>query len=215
MKSAHLLQGSALLFLPLPPLWLYTALMASIHKNGAQLTSRKKSLSHADLATLREFVNKRLAEPPAPQNPGAPTLSDLIEQKPDAYRAVVDLLSQGQSIQAVSASTGVDFAVVKAASWFVPDYRIVCKNATARNLALANLRMSEILAEHTDKLPIDRVPFAMAVGIEKGELLSGGITQRTETRQVISREELQRIFESLPRAKARELPTSSDSAQKS
>jgi hypothetical protein len=55
--------GSALLFLLLPPLWLYTALMASIHKNGAQLTSQKKSLTQADLATLREFVNKRLAEP--------------------------------------------------------------------------------------------------------------------------------------------------------
>jgi hypothetical protein len=189
--------------------------MASIRKSGTQSTSQKKSLNHADLATLREFVNKRLAEPPTPQNPGAPSLSDLIEQKPDAHRAVVDLLSQGQSIQAVSGSTGVDFAVVKAASWFVPDYRIVCKNATARNLVLANLRMSEILAEHTDKLPIDRVPFAMAVGIEKGELLGGGVTQRTETRQVISREEIQRLFDQLPKAKARELPTSSDSAQKS
>jgi hypothetical protein len=48
-------------------------------------------------------------------------------------------------------------------SWFVPDYPIICKNATAKNLALANLRMSEIPAEHTDKLPIDRVPFALAV----------------------------------------------------
>jgi hypothetical protein len=64
-------------------------------QNGAQLTSQKKSLSHGDLVALSEFVNERLAELPTPQNPGAPTLSDLIEQKPDAYRAVVDLLSQG------------------------------------------------------------------------------------------------------------------------
>jgi hypothetical protein len=69
--------------------------------------------------------------------------------------------------------------------------------------------MSEILAEHTDKLPIDRVPFAMAVGIEKGELLGGGVTQRTETGQVISREELQRLFDQLPKAKVRELLNSS------
>jgi len=55
--------------------------MASIRKSGTQSTNQKKSLSHADLATLREFVNKRLAEPPAFQNPDTPTLSDLIEQK--------------------------------------------------------------------------------------------------------------------------------------
>jgi hypothetical protein len=54
----------------------------------------------------------------------------------------------------------------------------------------------------------------MAVGIEKAELLGGGATQRTETRQVISREELQKLFEQLPRAKVRELPNS-DSAPKS
>jgi len=57
-------------------------------------------------------------------------------------------------------------------SWFVPDYPIICKNATAKNLALANLRMSEIPAEHTDKLPIDRVPFALAVAQNSSRFLS-------------------------------------------
>jgi len=193
----------------------YTAPMPRMAKNGAQDQSQKRTLSYADVATLRDFVTRHLAEPPTPQDTQGPSLADLIEQNPDTYRSVVDLLSQGHSIQAVSSVTGVDLAIVKASSWFVPDYRQICKNATARNLALANLRMSEILAERTDSLPVDRVPFALAVSVEKAELLGGGITQRTETRQVISREELQRLFESLPRAKARELPTSSDSAQKS
>jgi hypothetical protein len=178
----------------------YTAPMPRIAKKGAQVPSQKKALSYADVAVLRDFVNRRLAEPPAPQNPSAPSLSDFIEQNPDAYRSVVDLLCQGHSIQNVSNSTGVDAVIVKAASWFVPDYRQICKNATARNLALANLRMSEILAERTDSLPVDRVPFALAVSVEKSELLSGGITQRTETRQIVSREELQRLFEQLPKA---------------
>jgi hypothetical protein len=57
-------------------------------------------------------------------------------------------------------------------------------------------------------LPVDRVPFALAVSVDKSELPSGGITQRTETRQVVTREELQRLFEQLPRAKVRELPDS-------
>jgi hypothetical protein len=188
--------------------------MPRIAKNGAQVPSQKKALSYADVAVLRDFVNKRLAEPPAPQNPSTPSLSDLIEQNPDDYRSVVDLLSQGHSLQSVSAATGIDLAIVKAASWFIPDYRAICKNATARNLALTNLRLSEILAERTDSLPIDRVPFALAVSVEKSELLSGGITQRTETRQIVSREELQRLFDQLPKVKVRELP-SSDSDPKS
>jgi len=172
-------------------------------KNGAQDPSQKRTLSYADVATLRNFVARHLTEPPTPQDTQGLSLADLIEQNPDTYRSVVDLLSQGHSIQAVSNVTGVDLAIVKAASWFIPHYKQICKNATARNLALANLRMSEILAERTDSLPVDRVPFALAVGVEKAELLGGGITQRTETRQVVSREELQRLFDQLPRAKAR------------
>jgi hypothetical protein len=187
--------------------------MPRIGKNGSPSTREPKggksaALSANDLCALRDFVNKRLAEPPAPQNQSTPSLSDLIEQSPDVYRSVVDLLSQGHSIQAASAATGVSLAIVKAASWFVPDYRQICKNATARNLALANLRMSEILADRADSLPVDRVPFALAVSVDKSELPSGGITQRTETRQVVTREELQRLFEQLPRAKVRELPDS-------
>jgi hypothetical protein len=192
----------------------YTAPMPKPNSNGQSKPKKVPRLTANDLCALRDFVNKRLAEPPAPQNPSTPSLSDLIEQSPDVYRFVVDLLSQGHSIQAASAATGVSLPIVKAASWFVPDYRQICKNATARNLALANLRMSEILVERTDSLPVDRVPFALAVSVEKAELLGGGITQRTETRQVVTREELQRLFDQLHRAKVRELPNS-DSARKS
>jgi hypothetical protein len=41
----------------------------------------------------------------------------------------------------------------------------------------------------------------LAVTIDKAQLLSGGVTQRTETRKVVTREELQALFEALPRAK--------------
>lgn len=166
-------------------------------------TDSSKNLTNTDLAALRSFVQKTLSQPPVPQNPLAPSLADLIEQNPDAYRSVIDLLAQGHSIQSVANSTGVDPVVVNAASWFVPDYRAICKSATARNLALANLRMSEILAQRTDSLPVDRVPFALAVSVEKSQLLDGGVTQRTESRQVVSREELQKLFDQLPRANAR------------
>jgi hypothetical protein len=96
---------------------------------------------------------------------------------------------------------------------FIPNYREVCRSGTSKNLALASLRMSEILVESTDRIPADKIAFTLAVATEKAELLSGGITQRTETRQVVTREELQRLFEQLPRAKVRELPDSDSSQQ--
>jgi hypothetical protein len=93
---------------------------------------KKITSVYADVATLRDFVSKTIAEPPAPKNPSAPSLASLIESDSNRYRSVVNLLAQGHSIQAVSSATGVDLALVKAASWFVPDYPIICKNATAK-----------------------------------------------------------------------------------
>jgi hypothetical protein len=73
--------------------------------------------------------------------------------------------------------------------------------------------MSEMLVESTDRIPADKIAFTLAVATEKAELLSGGVTQRTEVRPVVSREELQKLFDALPRAKAKvvELPDSTSS----
>jgi hypothetical protein len=50
---------------------------------------------------------------------------------------------------------------------FIPDYRLIVREATARNLAQSSLRMSEVLLERSDRMPIDRVRFALAVTAEK------------------------------------------------
>jgi len=71
------------------------------------------------------------------------------------------------------------------------------------NLMEASQVMSERLAREAKDLPTQRLPAALAATIDKAQLLSGGVTQRTETRKVVTREELQQLFESLPRAKAK------------
>jgi len=171
-------------------------------------------LTASDLCALRDFVNKRLTEPSSLQDNNPLPLSVLIDQNPDLYRNAVDLLSAGNSVQAVAHATSIPLQTIKAMTHFIPNYRDICRSSTSKNLALANLRMSEILVESTDRIPADKIAFTLAVATEKAELLSGGVTQRTETRQVITREELQRLFDQLPRAKVRELPTS-DSSPKS
>jgi hypothetical protein len=192
----------------------YIGSMPKPNNNGQCKLQKIPRLSANDLCALRDFVNKRLTEPSSLQDNNPLPLSVLIEQNPGLYRNAVDLLSAGNSVQAVAHATSIPLQTIRAMTHFIPNYRDVCRSSTSKNLALASLRMSEILVESTDRIPADRIAFTLAVATEKAELLSGGITQRTEVRPVVSREELQRLFEQLPKAKVRELPNS-DFARKS
>lgn len=169
----------------------------------AQKSKQEKPprLGPDDTLALRDFVTRALSQPPTgAQNP--PSIAELIEADPDSYRNAVELLSQGLSPKAVSIATGIPVETARCMSHFIPDYRIVVRDATARNLAQSSLRMSEILVDRADQMPIDRIPFALAVTTEKSELLSGGVTARTEHRKVVTPEELQAMFDALPKANA-------------
>jgi hypothetical protein len=187
--------------------------MPRIRRNGSPSTREPKgekssALSANDLCTLRDFVSKRLTESSSLQDNNPLPLSVLIEQNPGLYRNAVDLLSAGNSVQAVANATSIPLQTIRAMTHFIPNSRDICRSTTSKNLALATLRMSEILVESTDRIPADKIAFILAVATEKAELLSRGVTQRTEVRPVVSREELQRLFQQLPRAKVRELPDS-------
>ena len=181
--------------------------MSRTGKNGNPLTrcptvEKTPALTASDLCALRDFINKRLTEPSSLQGDNPLPLSALIEQHPDLYRNAVDLLSAGNSIQAVAHATSIPIQTIRAMTHFIPSYREVCRSSTSKNLALASLRMSEILVESTDRIPPDKIAFTLAVATGKAELLSGGVTARSETRQIVTREELQKLFDALPRAKA-------------
>jgi len=194
--------------LTLPP-------MPRIKKNAPR-PNNPAPLCANDLFALRDFVNKRLSQPSAlsDQLDNPLPLAKLIEADPQLYNNAIDLLSAGHSPQAVANATGLPLQTVTAATWFIPDYKAICRTATAKNLAIASLTMSESLAQRSDKLPPDKIAFALSVAIEKSELLSGGVTVRTEKRQVVSREELKRLFEQLPRAKARDVTITDPSPHK-
>lgn len=177
--------------------------MPRIGKNSSPTVLKEQSsppLSTTDLPTLRTFVNQRLNSPTARQDNGI-SLGKVIEQNPAAYEQAVDLLGAGHSVQSVASSTGLALETVKAASWFVPNYREICRASTSRNLAAASLRMSEVLVQNADQIDPNKLAFTLSVAVEKAELLSGGVSARVEHRQVVTREELQKLFDALPRAK--------------
>jgi hypothetical protein len=169
---------------------------SSAKNSQASPANKSKPLNAADVLALRTFVNKTLAKPPALSESSSPrpSLAQLIEEDPALYRNAVDLLASGNSIQSVAQATGLDIQVVKTISWFVPDFKTTCRLATSRNLALASLRMSEVLAQNSDSISPDKLAFTLAVATEKSELLSGGVTARTETRQVVTQKELEELF---------------------
>jgi hypothetical protein len=176
-------------------------------KNNGQIASQKPQkqprLSADDVFSIRTFVEKNLSSPNESHDPLP--VSQLIEQQPKTYRDALELLAQGHSVPSVANISGLPTQILRCMANFIPNYHATVRFSTSRNLAFANHRLSEILLERSDEMPLDRVPFCLAVSVEKSELLGGGVSARTETRHVVSREELQKLFDSLPRA--RELPS--------
>jgi hypothetical protein len=165
--------------------------------------SRQEALvSGNGIGKVRKFVEDVLSKRRR-ELPSEIAVEELIDRERELCREAVELLAAGKSAEAVAACTGIAVENVRTLSEFVPDYGVIVRSTTVKNLRAANLRMSEILAEEADQISPDKLAFSMAITAEKSELLSGGLTQRVEHRRVVTREELQALFESLPRAKAK------------
>lgn len=159
-----------------------------------------KRLSADDARALRRFVHQTLdslPEDPAPTQP----LAELLEQNSSLYREAVSLLYLGHSTKSVALSTGLPEPLVRSMTVHIAGYFNIVRGSTAANLAQASLRLSELMLEKCDDLPPDRLAFATSIAVEKAALLGGGATARIESKRVISREELQAMFDALPSAK--------------
>lgn len=125
----------------------------------------------------------------------------VAERMPAKYEQILIFLADGMSPQLISEYVGVDADVIRRIRQLQPQTIAKINEAILDNLIEANQVMSERLAREAKDLPTVRLPQALAATIDKAQLLSGGVTQRTETKRVVTPEELQQLFESLPRAK--------------
>ena len=126
----------------------------------------------------------------------------VAERMPERYQQVIQLLADGCSPQLVNTFVSIGEDVIRRIRQLHPASIAKIKESVLDNLMEANQVMSERLAREAKDLPTGRLPAALAQTIDRAQLLSGGVTQRTETRKVVTREELQALFESLPRANA-------------
>lgn len=135
---------------------------------------------------------------------------DLVETKarivadrmPDKYQQCLHMLADGCSPNLINKWVGIGEDVIRLIRKIHPQSIARIKESILDNLMEASQVMSERLAREAKDLPAARLANALANTIDKAQLLSGGVTQRTETKRVVTQEELQALFEALPRARA-------------
>lgn len=134
----------------------------------------------------------------------------VAERMPERYQQAIQLLADGCSPQLVNQFTPIGEDVIRRIRQLHPASIAKIKENVLDNLLEANQVMSERLAREAKDIPTRALPAALAATIDRAQLLSGGVTQRTETRKVVTREELQQLFEALPRAKAKTIEEKTD-----
>jgi hypothetical protein len=137
----------------------------------------------------------------APLAPNGKTKFDHVQCQVDTlavhfastHEQIITLLANGHSPFKVSQWTGIEADVVRRIRDLHPEALERIKANLAANLAEAAQALSERLIENAHRLRPENIAKA---------LLSGGVTARTEHRRVPTPEELQAMFEALPRANA-------------
>jgi len=136
----------------------------------------------------------------------------IASRMPEKYRQILTLLADGCSCQLINKYVQVGDEVVRRIRQMHPVSIARIKETVLDNLLEATQVMSERLAREAHEVPTQQLPRALAATIDKAQLLSGGVTQRTETKRVVTREELKALFESLPRAKAKVIEDKKENA---
>ena len=131
--------------------------------------------------------------------------ADLLLHEQDFKRLgerVMTLLANGVSPPKIQVLTGVPAEVTRHIRDLNPKFLRNIKDTLATNLAEASQIMSEQLIATAHMMPPEFLAKSLAQTIDKFQLLSGGVTARTEHRTISSPEELQKMFEALPEANA-------------
>lgn len=134
----------------------------------------------------------------------------VADRMPDQYQQALQMLADGCSPNLVNQFVPIGIDTIRRIRQMHPQSIARIKESILDNLMEASQVMSERLAREAKDLPTQRLPNALATTIDKAQLLSGGVTQRTETRKVVTREELQQLFDALPRAKAKVIEDKKD-----
>jgi hypothetical protein len=108
------------------------------------------------------------------------TAERLMESRPTIYRAIVDGLGQGLGVRQLCRAYRVSHHTVAAVMGRESQAVATVKERTVSVLRTFGRLAADRLLDEVDQIPIQSLPIALGIAVEKAELLSGGATSRIE-----------------------------------
>lgn len=140
----------------------------------------------------------------------------LFRQRPEVYRAIVTCLAEGIGVRATARALKVStntVAAVRAREGATVETQ---KKETVSQLRQFARLGAERLLDEVDKIPLQSLPIAIGIAVEKAELLDGGATARVEHVQAPGEKEFKQLLDMLPEADAQVVvPTTGFEAEES
>lgn len=114
------------------------------------------------------------------------------------YDAIVAALGEGLGVRAIARALGVHTMTVRAVREREGEAVADEKMRTASKLRQFARMGAERLVEEVDDIPIDKLPLAVAIAVDKAQLLHGEATERIETVKSYSPDDWERLVAALP-----------------
>jgi hypothetical protein len=108
------------------------------------------------------------------------TAERLMESRPTIYRAIVDGLGQGLGVRQLCRAYRVSHHTVAAVMARESQAVATLKERTVSVLRTFGRLAADRLLDEVDQIPIQSLPIALGIAVEKAELLAGGATSRIE-----------------------------------
>ncbi len=108
------------------------------------------------------------------------TAERLMESRPTIYKALVDGLGQGLGVRQLCRAYRVSHHTVAAVMARESQAVATLKERTVSVLRTFGRLAADRLLDEVDQIPIQSLPIALGIAVEKAELLAGGATSRIE-----------------------------------
>ena len=139
-----------------------------------------------------------------PHFTGASTGERLLRDRPDVYRSCVYLLSQATPVREIKRTLGLHHRTIEAV--MIREGQTI--DTARRELGARSLRIAGLLAEAIEEkiqigepMKVGEAAMAFGILVDKGQVLTGGITARVEKIEAHQVEaELHGILQALPNA---------------
>jgi hypothetical protein len=131
------------------------------------------------------------------------SIPEFMERDPNAYAKCVELLEAGHSPGGAAALCRIPIQLARKIRNLMGESAISAGiRQVARNLTEASQLMSERLVDEADQIPINALPNALGIVVDRTSLLVGQPTVRIEHKNVPSPEDLRKMFDALPQINA-------------